>query len=114
MSRNTTFENDLLAAAERQAGLEIGYADRVRARLTMGQELYGNAWAGRPLVDMIREIREEAWDVGAWASLAAQLADRDVPDGEAMMLVRMRLQRAVACAVAIDEELRQILDLLAD
>jgi hypothetical protein len=104
----------MLDAAERQGGVAgIGYSEQVQDRLTLGQELYGDRWASRSLHDLIREVREEAFDIGSWSVLAAQIADESL-GGERMMHVRMLLQQAVGRAAAVEHDLRQVLDLLAD
>jgi hypothetical protein len=87
----------MLDAAERQGGVAgIGYSEQVQDRLTLGQELYGDRWASRSLHDLIREIADESLG------------------GERMMHVRMLLQQAVGRAAAVEHDLRQVLDLLAD
>lgn len=44
----------------------------VMARLAMGESLYGSEWAWRRPIELVREAREEALDIGAWAVLAWQ------------------------------------------
>lgn len=110
--RDTQLEDYILETAERYGG--PGFAAGCRQRLTMGQEMYGNAWAARDIKDMVREIREESLDVGAWGVLAAQLVPSDDDYGERMLQIRALLQRAISRAAGIDADLRQILDLLAD
>jgi hypothetical protein len=46
-----------------------------QARLTAGEQLYGDRWARVGIRRLLEELVEEAVDLGAWAALAEQAVD---------------------------------------
>jgi hypothetical protein len=67
-------ERRLLAAAARGHEPFVRHAE---ARLEAGQEPFGDSWAWFGMPRHLRELLEEAADLGAWAVLADQALDRD-------------------------------------
>lgn len=67
-------ERAWLDRAERSAGAS-GFAAHARRRLEMGERCYGDRWATVGLPVLLRELAEEAADLGAWSVLAAQALD---------------------------------------
>ena len=49
-----------------------GLHRRFSRRLAVGQELYGDRWAGLGFERLLSELEEEAADIGAWGVLALQ------------------------------------------
>lgn len=62
---------EICERAERQYAIDAtGFADHVRARLDMGARSYGDRdFMGK---DVMRELRDEAFDAAAYALLEAQ------------------------------------------
>ena len=58
------------------------FVQHATARLDAGEEPYGDSWAWIGIGRHVRELAEEAADLGAWAALADQALDRehDLPD----------------------------------
>ncbi len=48
------------------------FADLARARLEVGERLYGDRWATLGIDRLLVELAEEALDLGAWGALALQ------------------------------------------
>lgn len=78
----------------------------VTTRLDVGQRLYGNDWATRPLVDLIREIDEEALDIAPRSVLALQALDRTDLGASDRDRIAHLLARATREAAQIHDRLR--------
>lgn len=74
--RDKRAERRWLLIAELHAG-QSGFARHALARLAAGQLAYGDQWATRAPDELLRELTEEAADVGAWGVLALQALERD-------------------------------------
>lgn len=109
-ARDEAYEYRWLVKAERMVDAGAGWVRRVLDRLNLGDDLYGDQWAGRPVDDLIQEIREEAEDIGAWAVLAAQrIRDHDQLDPVTKAQVLDWITHAAACGAQADELLRRAL-----
>lgn len=115
--RSAAYERSFLEAVAQSAGrwTELDsvqrFFDEVRERLAKGEREYDDTWHQRPLLDLIREAREEAADEPAWLVLAAQRLNGLAADGEirsdALEMIQQRLIRAAALALLAHEELAQ-------
>lgn len=88
--RDTKREAEFLRAAARG---EDEFVERVEARLRLGDELYGTFYQWIGIRKLLDELREEALDLAAWASLADEALDREVElDAERRDQIRAVLQ----------------------
>jgi hypothetical protein len=53
------------------------FVEHALRRLAVGQELYGDRWAGLGFERLLSELEEEAADIGAWGVLALQAVQTD-------------------------------------
>lgn len=116
MPRSASYERAWLEAVARSAGrwTELDtvqrFFDEVRERLAKGEREYeAQPWHERPLLELIREAREEAADEPAWLVLAAQrlndLAGEGAVNADTLYLIQERLVRAAALSLLAHEEL---------
>lgn len=70
--RDKAYEAELLERALGNDQHDQRFAAAVLERLELGQQLYGTRSLELPLEELLREIREETLDVGAWSLLCAQ------------------------------------------
>jgi hypothetical protein len=93
--RDVAREGAWLQRAEQRAGLSA-FAEHAARRLAAGETAYGDRWVGLGLERLLRELREEAADLGAWGVLALQALDRapSVPGP-----TRERLARSIYTAI---------------
>lgn len=101
--RNPAYERRVLAEvterAERQYSIEApGFADQVLARLALGARSYGDQ--DFMSKDVMRELREEAWDAAAYSLLEAQkLIELDDDELDARMF---HLAEIIKLSVLLD------------
>jgi hypothetical protein len=69
--RDGSRERPWLELAELSAG-RSGFLEHALMRLAAGEHAYGNRWAHMGLDHLLRELTEEAADIGAWGVLALQ------------------------------------------
>lgn len=84
------------------------WSARVRARLDRGQTSFGDAWAARPLDELLQELREEAEDLGGWAALAAQHPDLAQLGAAERAALLKALQRVAGLGAYADKRLDAI------
>jgi hypothetical protein len=108
VSRSAVYEHTVLreslSRAERRWAIDTNsFGERVLARLDQGAREYGdNAFMAK---DVMRELREEAWDAAAYALLEAQkLIALDDDDLDARMV---HLAEIIELAAALDWHARQ-------
>jgi hypothetical protein len=112
--RHRDFEREYLEGAARNAGVgAIGFERDVTDRLAEGEVLYGVTALGRPMGELIRELREEGYDLGAWSVLAAQSEDMAELDEESRLLVQTLLQQVAGKGAEAVYLLRQIAELIS-
>jgi hypothetical protein len=99
-----TFHHDFLSGAEHRAHYEgLGFREKVEQRLQDGEREYGDSYRTKATGKMLREIREECFDVAAWSSLLAEtLPDRGL-DGDQLSNARLLLQEIAALGVMGDQ-----------
>lgn len=108
LTRDLGLERVFLDAAE--LGSETrGFADHARRRLHAGERAYAGRWANVGWDQLVHELTEEAADLGAWAVLALQTIERDVPEQarDATRLLEV-IARAGAEAHGAAERLRKL------
>lgn len=115
IARDPAYEADWLHTIEREAGVDVGWGARVRARLQWAQGKHGDRWTRMLVRGLFREIRAECEDLGGWPVLAAQMivASKELPDAEAMRLLGLLRQIAAYGAMA-DELVDQAISILGD
>lgn len=109
LTRDLDLEAAFLDAAELGIQAE-GFADHARRRLQAGERAYAGRWAGVGWHQFAHELTEEAADLGAWAVLALQTIERDVPEharADAALLLDC-IARAGAEAHAAAGRLREL------
>jgi Holliday junction resolvase len=106
------FEADFLDGSERMAKPGTDFKEAVTRRLRAGQELYGDKWAHMTVSRLLREIREEGLDLGAWSALAGQHSASIVGRRAAPQVVLM-LQEIAAHGAKVDALVKQFRDELA-
>lgn len=74
MSRAVAFERAWLASAEGH-GDDTAWISGVLQRLVMGDDRYGESYRWASLTEQVREVAEEALDLGGWTSLIAESLD---------------------------------------
>lgn len=112
-ARDEAFEAAFLEAAERQAGLYgIGFVQLVAERLdTMGAR-HADRWASMSPRELVREIREEALDIGGWPVLTAQRLLALGLDDPGALLAREKLLEIAAKGVEVERLVRELTGLL--
>jgi hypothetical protein len=108
--RSSVFEADFLDGSERMAKPGTDFKEAVTRRLRAGQELYGDKWAHMSVSRLLREIREEGLDLGAWSALAGQHSAVDRLDDEQRPQVVLMLQEIAAHGAKVDALVKQLRD----
>jgi hypothetical protein len=103
--RDAALERDFLV---RSAGHEP-FTDAVLQRLGIGQQLYGERSLGRPLDELLHEIREETLDIGAWSLVALQSTGLAVLDAGPRELVVDALEEATLAGSAAERAIRRVI-----
>jgi hypothetical protein len=99
LRRDPLAERVLLDRSQRLARLSAAsWPQQVEERLEVGQGLYGDSWADRPLSELLAEISEEALDIGAWGCLAAQALSACELGAQANLVVGEMLAQAMGAA----------------
>lgn len=112
--RHLPLERDFLQGAARDAGLgALGFERLVSDRLAEGQALYGFTALARPLGELVRELREEGLDLGAWAVLAAQSDEVDELDDDQRLLFLSLLQAVAGKGAEVENLLRQAAEVIS-
>jgi len=63
----------------RAAAGHTPFAVQASERLERGEMLFGDGWRERGIAELVRELLEEAADIGAWGALADQAVDDAEP-----------------------------------
>lgn len=115
MSRDVNFESAWLESVEHDAGVDVGWRTRVRARLQWAQGKHGDRWLKMRLRNLLQEIRSETEDLGGWPVLAAQIvhAASELDEREAIHLLAL-LRHIAAYGAMADELVGQALDILGE
>jgi hypothetical protein len=82
------------------------FVEHARRRLSLGEEAYGDAWAGRTVEQLVDEMVEETLDVGAWGVLALQALELDTT---ITSMNRTHVATVIHAAVAIAARSHQAL-----
>jgi len=100
--RDALAERVALDRSQRLARLSVAsWPQQVERRLDLGQRLYADAWADRPLSELVDEVGEEALDIGAWGCLALEaLAASDLGRDSALSVGEMLAHAMGAGATA--------------
>ena len=93
LRRDSARELRWLERAELDAG-RSGFARHASQRLTAGEHAYGDRWTTLGLDRLLRELLEEAADLGAWGVLALQTLER-VPGAIDAERIAARLTAAI-------------------
>lgn len=76
--RDIARERAFLQSAARGAD-SVRFVAHAEGRLAAGELKFGDSWTRLRLEEFVRELTEEAADLGAWAALAAQALTALVP-----------------------------------
>lgn len=111
MPRNASYERQWAECMVRSAGrapdldsVQV-FLDEVRQRLDKGRDEYGDSWEDRPIRELFREVREEAADIPAWATLLAQRVHAEDLETDALIEIQQEIIRAAASALLCHESL---------
>ncbi len=74
LAREPEREKRFLEHAASAAG-NNAFVNQASERLEQGEREFGDRWTRMTLSDFLRELQEEAADIGAWGTLAEQLAN---------------------------------------
>ncbi len=112
--RDSHFERDFLDAAEREAGaMGLGYRDVVMDRLTAAERQYGvDSYLEKGLRGLLREVDEEAADLGGWPVLAALVVNESITDEDTRVHIVVLLQHIASLGVQAHQVVQQIERLL--
>lgn len=108
--RALAFEADFVDGAERMAQPGTDFQDAVHRRLSMGQEMYGDKWAGMDVGRLLREIREEGLDLATWSALTAQHSHLDGLSDDDRQRATLLLQEIAAHGAKVDALVKQLRD----
>lgn len=106
--RDPGFEAWFLKHAEELAGTELDYPGLVGMRLSLGERLYGVKALGMSFQRLLREIREEGFDIAAWSALAAQSRDVQSLDEDHRAEVWLRLQELASLGAKTEAAARRL------
>lgn len=108
--RSQTWEADFVDGAARMAQPGTDFEQAVHRRLSIGQGLYGDQWAGMDIGRLLREIREEGLDLATWSALTGQHSHLDRLDDEQRQRIVMMLQEIAAHGAKVDALVKQLQD----
>lgn len=111
-AHDPAFQRGFLKGAEQAAGLDIGWADAVSDRVGQMQVKHGERYRTMPMRRLLREIDEEAFDLGGWPMLAALVVNAEDLDPDVILEIKHRLQGIAALAVRQSAEVQAIRELL--
>lgn len=112
--RHAPFERAFLEQATREVGLgALGFERQAEDRLAMGDTLYGTRALLTPLVELLKEIREEGVDLATWAVLAAQSEEVQELDDEQRLLFQTLLQSIAGKGAEVEHLLRQAAEVIS-
>ncbi len=114
-TREPHFEAAFLEHAERMAGMQREWAEKVKARLHyMEREKGPDSYLALGLLHITRETEAEALDLGGWPLMGALASYASDMDPEKAHEFRMLMQRAAAYGPLVDDLVQQARDLLSD
>lgn len=110
MRRDTRREREFLSTAARG---HAAFVEHAEARLARGEDEFGDSWAWIGLARHLRELREEAADLGAWSVLAEQALDLadDLTDADrdrTRAVLRLAARRGAEAHEALSGALRAL------
>lgn len=102
-------EEQFLTDLARMARPRGDFIARVRARLAKGRVEYNDSALTRPLLELLREMREEAEDIAGWGAQASQRAGMDeIPNPRGARVVE-GIAVAAVLAAQLDEHLTRLI-----
>lgn len=110
--RDLPREREFLTRSSALSRTPGAFIDHGHDRLAEGESKFGDQWTRLTLEEFARELLEEAADLGAWAALAEQKLDSEIPVSH-RATVRMLLIRVARHGAGAHEAVRQFEELLA-
>lgn len=109
--RDLAREREFLQRSSTMSRDSAAFVEHGQHRLAEGESKFADRWAAMSLLEFARELSEEGADLGAWAALADQAADGQIPPSHTAA-VRMLLVRIARAGAAAHEGTRKLQDLL--
>lgn len=103
MIRDLDYEHEFLTEAAKRATSRLnvptdGFVVCVQRRLALGEQLYGNSYMLKDDAARALDIAEEAWDLGAYPALEAQVRIKTRTDSDSSAYHTFELATLAAAA----------------